>query len=51
LLIGDYGAVGGMIGGRANTDILRGKNFPRGAVTAEPVDSPENVQVYEVKPV
>jgi hypothetical protein len=51
LLVGDYGAVGGMIGGRANTDILRGKSFLRGPAKAEPVDSPENVQVYAVKPV
>jgi hypothetical protein len=50
LLAGDYGAVGGMIGGGADTDILRGKSFLGGhGRTAVPVEGGENVQVFEVR--
>jgi hypothetical protein len=50
LLVGDYGAVGGMIGGGVDTNILHGKSFLHGPNrTSVPVEGGDNVQVFEVE--
>jgi hypothetical protein len=48
VIAGDYGAVGGMIGGRVDTNILRGKSFTGGDATAERAGEVGNVRLYKI---
>ncbi len=47
VIAGDYGAVGGMIGGGVDTNILRGKSFSGGDGTAERAGEVGNVRLYK----
>jgi hypothetical protein len=49
LMAGDYGAVGGMIGGRPDTNILRGTEHLQGDRNAVRLDDYEDLHIYEIR--
>ena len=49
LITGDYGSVGAPLGGRINTNILRGKSFTGGDRTSVRTEDGDRVRVYAVE--